>query len=148
MHCTRASILAVIVVTVAVQPVAAQDTVRVRADNAPLWGTNVRLVEELAIGQVDGPQEYAFGRIVHAAPERDGSFYLYDQNDGQIRRYDPRGRFTGKIGRKGGGPGEYQHVGGMMVDASGTLVVFVPGLRRVSWFGPDGKMRREWSTTR
>ena len=148
MRCTRTIILAVVVVTVAVQPLAAQDTVRVRADNPPLWGTNVRLVEELAIGQVDGPQEYAFGRIFHAAPERDGSFYLYDQNDGQIRRYDPRGRFTGKIGRKGGGPGEYQHVGGMMVDATGSLVVFDPGSRRITHFGPDGKMRREWSTTR
>jgi 6-bladed beta-propeller protein len=148
MQCTRTSILAVVVVTVAVQPVAAQDTVRVSADNPPVWGANVRLVQELAIGQADGPQEYAFGRIYHAAPDRDGGFYLYDVNDSQIRHYDTRGRFTGLIGRKGGGPGEYQHVGGMMVDRSGSLVVFDPGARRITHFGPDGKVRREQTTTR
>src|SRR5688572_20379503 len=125
----------------------AQDTVRVRADGSPLWGPNVRLVEELTVGQVDGPPEYALGRLYHAAPERGGAFYLFDVNDGQIRRYDARGRFTGLIGRKGGGPGEYQHVGGMTVDASGLLVVFDPGSRRVTHFGPDGKVRREMTTT-
>ena len=148
MRCTESSILAVVVATFATQPTAAQDTVRVRADNPPLWGANVRLVEELAIGRADGPSEYAFGRIYHAAPDRDGSFYLYDVNDRQIRRYDARGRFEGLIGRRGGGPGEYQHVGGMMVDASGSLVVFDPGSRRITHYGPDGKMRRELSTTR
>jgi hypothetical protein len=128
--------------------VGAQDTVRVRADNPPLWGANVRLVQELAIGQLDGPKEYAFGRIFHAAPASDGSVYLYDADDRQIRRYDARGRFTGLIGRSGGGPGEYQHVGGMSVDTSGSLVVFDPGSRRVTHFGPDGKVRREFSTNR
>ena len=148
MRSTRSSILAVVVVTLAVQPVAAQDTVRVRADNPPLWGANVRLVEELAIGELDGPKEYAFGRIYHAAPDRDGSFFLFDASDNQIRHYDARGRFTGLIGRKGGGPGEYQGVGGMMVNASGSLVVFDPGSRRVTHFGPDGKVRREFTTSR
>ncbi|HZI30275.1 MAG TPA: 6-bladed beta-propeller [Gemmatimonadaceae bacterium] len=126
----------------------AQDTVRIRADGAPAWGPKVGLIEELAIGQVDGPKEYAFGRIFHAAPARDGSFYLYDANDRQIRRYDARGRFTGLIGRSGGGPGEYQHVGGMVVNANDVLVVFDPGSRRVSHFGPDGKLRREVTLTR
>jgi hypothetical protein len=148
MRFARMILPAVVVVTVALRPVAAQDTVRVRADNPPLWGSNVRLVQELSVGQLDGPKEYAFGRIYHAAPEPGGAFYLYDVSDYQIRRYDARGRFTGLIGRKGGGPGEYQHVGGMMVDATGSLVVFDPGSRRITHFGPDGKMRREFSTNR
>jgi hypothetical protein len=126
----------------------AQDTARVRADGPPLWGPDVKLVEELAIGVVDGPPEYAFGQIYRAAVEASGAFYLFDVNDGQIRRYDNRGRFTGKIGRKGGGPGEYQTVGGMAVDANGSLVVFDPGSRRITHFAPDGKVRREWSYNR
>ena len=139
---------AIITLGVALSTRQAQDTVRVRADGAPVWGKDVRLVEELAIGKADGPPEYAFGRIYQAAPAGDGSFYLYDVNDGQIRRYDPQGRFTGLIGRRGGGPGEYQTVGGMMVDSSGLLVVFDPGSRRITHFGPDGKLRREMRTTR
>jgi hypothetical protein len=142
--------LAIFVALIALQSNAlpAQDTVRVRADGPPVWGRDVKLVQELAIGQVDGPPEYAFGRIFFAAAEPGGAFYLFDGNDGQVRRYDARGRFTGLIGRKGSGPGEYQTVGNMAVDASGLLVVFDPASRRVTHFGPDGKMRREWSTTR
>jgi sugar lactone lactonase YvrE len=142
--------LAIFVALIALQSNAlpAQDTVRVRADGPPVWGRDVKLVQELAIGQVDGPPEYAFGRIFFAAAEHGGAFYLFDGNDGQVRRYDARGRFTGLIGRKGSGPGEYQTVGNMAVDASGLLVVFDPASRRVTHFGPDGKMRREWSTTR
>jgi hypothetical protein len=131
-----------------VDPVQAQDTVRVRADGPPLWGRNVRLAQELVVGQADGPLEYAFGRIFQAAPEPGGAFYLFDANDRQIRRYDARGRFTGRIGRRGGGPGEYQSVGGMAVDARGRLLVFDPSARRISHFGPDGKLLDETSINR
>jgi hypothetical protein len=34
----------------------AQDTIRVRADGPPAWGTNVRLVQELDVGRLDGPR--------------------------------------------------------------------------------------------
>ena len=139
--------LAVVVVTLAVRPGAAQDTIRVRADNPPLWGANVRLIQELAIGEVDGPQEYAFGQIYAAAVEPGGAFYLFDSNDIQIRRYDALGRFTGKIGKRGGGPGEYQVASGMAV-VNGALVVFDPHNARVTHFAPNGKVLREVSQTR
>lgn len=126
----------------------AQDTVRVRADVPPAWGSNVRLVQELVVGRLDGPPEYALGRIYQAAVEPGGAFYLFDANDTQIRRYDAKGLFTGRIGRKGGGPGEYQTVGGMAVDAKGRLVVFDPGSRRISHFGPDGKLLDEMTLNR
>jgi hypothetical protein len=142
------SILVGAVSTVFALATPAQDTVRVRADGPPAWGPNVRLVEEFVVGQVDGPPEYAFGQIYFAAVENSGAFYLFDGNDGQIRRYDERGRFTGLIGRKGGGPGEYQTVGGMVVDANNSLVVFDPGSQRVSHFGTDGKLQKEWRTNR
>ena len=128
--------------------IGAQDTVRVRADGPPAWGTNVRLVQELAVGRLDGPPEYALGRIFQAAVEPGGAFYLFDANDTQIRRYDAKGIFTGRIGRKGGGPGEYQTVGGMAVDRRGRLVVFDPGSRRISHFGPDGNLLDEMTLHR
>ena len=64
----------------------AQDTIRVRADGAPAWGRDVRLVPELTIGRLDGPPEYALGRIYMAAPERSGAVYLFDANDIALRR--------------------------------------------------------------
>lgn len=93
----------------------AQDTVRVKADGRPAWGESVRLVEEFSVGQVDGPTEYAFGRLDRIAVAPGGAFYTYDANDTQIRRYDAKGKYANAIGRKGGGPGEYQSVAAMAV---------------------------------
>ena len=121
----------------------AQDTLRVRADNPPEWGPSARLLHQFTIGELDGPPEYAFGRIYQAAVEDYGAFYLYDDNDAQIRRYDASGVFVRRIGRYGGGPGEYQAVGGMQVTRDGLLVVYDGKSRRLTYFQPDGKVRRE-----
>lgn len=69
----------------------AQDTIRVRASNAPAWGSDPALVHELTVGALDGPPEYALGRIQRIAAEPGGAFYVYDDGDTQIRRYDARG---------------------------------------------------------
>lgn len=125
----------------------AQDTVRVRADGPPAWGPEVRLVQEVAIGELDGPQEYAFGRIDKGAMEPSGGFYLFDANDGQIRRYDRSGRFLNLVGRKGGGPGEYESVA-MAVTRDGLLVVWDGRNSRVTYFQPDGKVMDDFPMTR
>lgn len=125
----------------------AQDTVRVRADGPPAWGPEVRLVQDVAIGELDGPQEYAFGRIDKGAMEPSGGFYLFDANDGQIRRYDRSGRFVNLVGRKGGGPGEYGSVA-MAVTRDGLLVVWDGRNSRVTYFRPDGKVMDDFPMTR
>lgn len=134
------SIVALVIVTTIAN---AQDTVRVKADGRPVWGENVRLVEEFSIGELDGPPEYAFGRLEWIAVEPGGAFYTYDANDRQIRRFDARGRFVRLIGGKGAGPGEYQYVTGMAVARDSLLLVSDPGSQRITYFGADGKVRRE-----
>lgn len=129
-------------------PVSAQDTVRVKADGPPLWGNTVKLVEEFSIGALDGPPEYAFGQLYAIAVEPGGAFYTYDGQDVQIRRFDARGRFEGLIGKKGGGPGEYQYVAGMAVTRDSLLLVNDPGSQRFTFFGADGTVRRESSPRR
>lgn len=126
----------------------AQDTVRVRADGPPQWGSNVRLVPEVVIGTLDGPPEYAFGRIYYGGLEPTGGFYLFDQNDNQIRHYDARGRFTGPIGRKGSGPGEYGDLGGIDVTRDTLLVVQDMGNLRVTYFDAAGQVRRAFRVAR
>ena len=121
---------------------AAQDTVVVHADGPPAWGPNVRLVAAFALGAVDGPPEYAFGLIGSTAVDGSGGFYVYDYRDVQIRHYDVNGRFTGVIGRKGQGPGEYGDVSGIDVAEDSLLIVCDPSTRRMTIFGPDGKVRR------
>ena len=144
----RVQVATLLVALVSSELAAAQDTVRVRADGPPLWGIPVRLVQELAIGQLDGPPEYAFGRVYAMAAEPGGAFYVYDFNDRQIRRYDARGTFTNLVGKRGGGPGEYQHPGGMAVTRDGLLIVFDPENSRITYFHPDGKVQRDFPVVR
>jgi hypothetical protein len=132
----------------AAQALAAQDTVRVRADGPPKWGAEVRLVQEVALGELDGPPEYAFGRIYQGALAPNGAFYLYDANDRQLRQYDTRGRFTARVGREGSGPGEYRYVGGIDVTRDGLLAVFDANQRRLTWFDSAGKFVRDFTISR
>lgn len=125
-----------------------QDTTRVRADGPPAWGPEVALVEEFALGRLDGPPEYAFGQIRAGAMEPGGGFYLFDMNDRQIRRYDRTGRFLNLVGKRGGGPGEYQYAAGMAVTKDGLLIVYDPENSRITYFQPDGRVAREFPITR
>jgi hypothetical protein len=125
-----------------------QDTVRVRADGAPKWGSPVRLVQEVAIGAVDGPPEYAFGQIELAAMEPGGGFYLYDRNDRQIRRYDRGGRFLNVVGKSGNGPGEYAWMAAMAVTRDGRLIVHDAENSRITYFDPSGTVAREFRLIR
>jgi hypothetical protein len=115
------------------------DTVRVRADGPPVWGDSVRLVEVARLGKVDGPAEYAFGHVAYVAGLSDGAFFVYDQGDGAIRRYDSTGRHTGVVARKGKGPSEVSGVGGLKTVGDSLLVVWDVGNRRVSIFDAQGK---------
>lgn len=126
----------------------AQDTVRVRADGEPIWGRNVRLIQELIIGQLDGAPEYAFGEIHAGTLSPDGSFFIFDANDRQLRHYDRNGRFLRAIGKRGGGPGEYQYVAGMDVTRDGLLVIKDPENSRVTYFDRDGRVRKEFPVLR
>lgn len=134
--------------TIAVGSADAQDTVRVRADGKPLWGETVRLTRELTFGDLNGPEEYAFGSIEYLAVDRSGTMYVFDVNDAQIRQYDAKAKFLGLVGRKGSGPGEYQYPSGMSIVQDSLLVVCDPSNGRISVFGPDRKLRRNVPWTR
>lgn len=82
------------------------DTVNVRTE-APIWGNNVRLVQELTIGTLNGPEEYAFASIVGLTVGPDGSIYVLERNPPIVRQYTSSGRFVRTFGRQGQGPGEF-----------------------------------------
>jgi hypothetical protein len=121
-----------------VSPAAAQDTVVVRADNSPEWGSNVRVIEELRIGALDGPDEYIFGYIVSIAAREDGAIFVYDVQVPIIRRYSAAGQHVRDIGREGQGPGEYRYVAGMQTLGDGRLAVLDGGNARVNVYDSTG----------
>jgi hypothetical protein len=120
--------------TSAVDAQSAQDPAR--------FPRRLELVQELAIGTVDGPPEYAFGAISMMAIGSTGTFYLVDNADTQIRRYDATGRFRGLIGRAGAGPGEYRRILGMALHGDTLLLVFDPANGRINVYDTAGVYRR------
>lgn len=110
----------------------AQDTTVASADNPPVWGERVRLIEDLRIGTLDGPEKYLFGRVAAvAARPSDGMIFVLDAQVPIIRQYDADGRFVRNVGREGEGPGEYRRVSGMEILPDGRLAV---------WDGNEGRI--------
>ena len=78
-----------------------------------LWGT-VGLIfsdEVIQIGAFGQEGELIFPQQIAEGP--DGNIYVYDQQDAFIKVYSPSGKFIGKIGGRGQGPGEIQRVEGV-----------------------------------
>ena len=134
-----ATALTLLVLSVGPSAIAQQPQV-VRSTAPPVWGENPRLIEEVRIGKLDGAEEYLFGRIAGVAVGRDGMIHVADDQVPIIRSYDAQGRFVRNIGRKGGGPGEYEAIGGMRTLADGRLALWDNRNRRITVYGSAGEL--------
>ncbi len=94
-----------------------------------------------AIGQLEGPPEYAFGRVYTIVPAPDRGFYTCDLADQTLRRYDSAGVFARTVGRTGAGPGEYAGCFDVVVDIDSGIVVSDPQNARLVRFRADGRAR-------
>ena len=75
------------------------------------------------IGEIEGPLEYLFGKVVGVAVDTEGVVYVADAIDSSVRAYDTQGHYLKTIGAEGDGPGEFRHLLGLDLDQSGDLVV-------------------------
>jgi len=57
------------------------DTTIVRTLSGSVWAAEARLVPEVSIGELDGPDEYLFGRIGSLAVDRDRNVYVFDTDE-------------------------------------------------------------------
>ena len=120
------------------------DTIIVRTVSGSVWG-DARLVEEVRIGQLDGPDEYTFGEVNALATGPDGTLYVLDRQVPALRTYAPDGSYLGDLGREGEGPGEIKNPdSGLAVLADGRVLLRDPGNARITVFGPEGEYETEW----
>jgi hypothetical protein len=63
---------------------------------------------DLLIGDVEGPDEYVFGRIGGLAADAQGRLFVADHQASEIRVFDADGRFLFAFARRGAGPGEVE----------------------------------------
>jgi len=64
-----------------------------------------------------------FGSIAALAVDAGGRIHVFDGQSYELRTFGPDGSFIARFGRRGGGPGEFQHVIGISPAPDGTLWV-------------------------
>lgn len=69
---------------------------------------------------------------------RDGVLAVANSGTGEIIAFDTAGAETGRMGRKGEGPGEFTWISHLAVDSSGNLIAYDPRQGRLTHFAADG----------
>lgn len=101
----------------------------------------------LAMGASEGDPDHEFFQVSAATRLSDGTIVVANSGTQQLRYYGPDGALVRSVGRKGGGPGEFQ----MLVAAlrlPGDSLLTVDGMnRRMSLFDPSGRHVRDFGVT-
>lgn len=120
------------------------DTTIVRTLSGSVWGAEAMLVPEVSIGELEGPDEYLFGRIWSLAVDDDRNVYVFDEQAQHVRVFDAVGTYMRTVGGRGEGPGEFSRAEAIAVLPDGRLAVRDPGNMRVQVFDPDTGATEEW----
>jgi hypothetical protein len=99
----------------------------------------VSFEQELTIGKFDESKEIPLYKPGIYTVDNAGRFYISDVSDMAIKVFDQSGTFLKSIGRKGGGPGEFESIAFMSVLPDGKILVMDYQTRRTSLFKPDGE---------
>ncbi len=120
------------------------DTTIVHTISGSVWPDTMTLVPELSIGSADGADPYIFGRYgVTIDVDAAGRIYALDRQAIEVRMFDANGKHLRNIGRKGGGPGEFENPNDMRVFPDGRVLIREqPG--RFTLFAPDGAYKTSW----
>ena len=107
---------------------------------AGIWaeGDEWDVVEELRLGSLDGTGPDVFGAISVIEVDAEGRFYAFERQAQELRVFAVDGSHVRTLGRKGGGPGEFEQVIGMDWAPDGNLWVVDPGNSRISVFDTAG----------
>jgi hypothetical protein len=114
------SLAAVFVLTVSAT---AQNVEVVQSRGAGVWGSNLRLIEEVRIGQLEGAEAYTFGSIIDVAAGHDGTIWVAEGEPALLRLYDAGGKFIKKVAGVGSGPGEYRQITSLKIMADGSVAL-------------------------
>lgn len=124
-------------VTVTADSTADTVTVTVRGEPGP--DQRATLVAEMRLAP--GPDDTTlFTSIRELDVDQAGRLWVFDGDANAILVFSPDGELERRIGREGGGPGEFRQNGGMVVLPSGEVAQWDSRNARVSRFAPDGAL--------
>jgi hypothetical protein len=120
--------------------------IRIVDNIAPQWrpGDEWQLSAEPVtdIGSVSAGEEYEL--FIALSPHRlsNGNIVLVNGGSQELRFYDADGRFVRAVGRRGGGPGEFENVLWMHRLPGDSLITYDLGQRRFAVFDSTGMFAR------
>jgi|GEM_PF-676384 len=115
---------------------------------APLYpASRLVLEEELSLGEKNVGSDPGLVRPWSVKADGEGNMYVMDAGDACIKVFDGKGRFVGRIGRKGQGPGELQNPNSVHL-LDGGRVVFEDFIRALTTFTKDGRFLGVLSTAK
>lgn len=90
-----------------------------------------------------GDPRTEFGRVAGVLRLRDGLIVIADGENNELRFFDSTGVWQRTVGRKGGGPGEFEQLGAVFPLGPDSFAVYDLNHRRVSVLGRDGNLIQE-----
>ncbi|MEO9572289.1 MAG: 6-bladed beta-propeller [Polaribacter sp.] len=104
---------------------------------------NFSLVKDVAFFQLETNEKSLIGSVDKILATDKGVFILDTKSTNSIFNFDFLGKFLGKIGSEGNGPGEYSFLGDMDVDYKGDLQLLDLRKSKILKFQIDGKFINE-----
>jgi len=99
----------------------------------------VRLVDDLVLGEAGGNPEALFFRPLAIVAGPDGRMFVADRGDNRVAMFAPDGDYLGSFGSEGQGPGEFGSIFGMAISGNRILVDDY-GNNRLSVWTLDGEL--------
>jgi hypothetical protein len=119
--------------------------IRIVENRAPLWpvGSGWRVAETpaLEIGGDTDP-DHPLHHVAGVVRLADGRIVVASGGTRELLFYGEDGRLQAITGREGGGPGEFRSMDWIRTLPGDTVLVYDPGLLRLSVFDADGVFRR------
>ena len=120
------------------------DTIVVRTTGGSDTASARGLTQEVAIGVEEGADEYTLGQITEVEVGPGGEIHVFDRQVPVLRMYDSAGRHVRTLGRKGGGPGEYEAANGLGVHRDGRVVLWDAGKASINVYDAAGETSTSW----
>lgn len=103
--------------------------------DAPITAT---VEDHYRVGAFDGGEWETFGNVEHVAFDAMGRLFILDSDVPHVVVLNPDGTHSHTIGKRGGGPGEFQSPMSMTVFRDGSMAVYDMGQQGFQLFNPEG----------
>lgn len=128
--------------------VVGRDSAGVRIVDAPAADSPLpwTITEIRRLGGADsGAASFTEASAWSVGTDRQGRIYVLDRLNFQVAVFDSSGKVLRTMGRKGGGPGEFQFPGSLIVSGDGEASVFDFSKQALVKFAPDGSVAPQFS---